>query len=91
MNDQLIIQKVGNGWVLIWPLDMPAPHYMSPEEQIRWQARVMKEEITGDDEIKKLQAGEDQEGFPFKLKTANHIFVFYTTKKLIEFITEHLK
>lgn len=94
MNEGLVIQKVGNGWLLIWPQEFGRPPGM--EDQLRWQARIMKEEITGDDELKNLtkkneEPAENEEGFPFKLRAAENIFIFRSKEGLTAFLTTHLK
>lgn len=101
MPDSVIITKVKNGWIVQMPLPlrqfygpMPAPDY---EQQLRKQARIMREEFQKDDELARLRgetADDNQEQLPpvasEKLPEAGHLFIFTDAEKMLAFLSERL-
>jgi hypothetical protein len=95
MNYQGIsIQKCANGWIVSVPIisKMPAyPDYPDSEQMIRKHAQIMREEMQGDPELRKIQSenSDNQNGVSENKRDLNvleNVYVFMSTKDVINFL-----
>lgn len=88
--NQIIISPVANGWLVRLPQTNFAPS-IDPDEAIRHQARIMKEEMMGDDILDKLKNPAPKlegESVPqaFSVAKDKGLYVFKTFAEVLGFL-----
>ncbi len=88
MYDQhtILISKVSNGWTVTLP---QMNNFISNEDLFRSQAKIMKEELTGDDFLKSLKS--DKEETMGSVIENKNVFIFDDTNKMLVFLASTLK
>lgn len=88
---QIIISSVANGWLVRLPQTNFTP-LIDPDEAIRHQARIMKEEMLGDDVLSKLKNSNNilndapQHQPSFRLAKDNELHVFKEFTEVLGFL-----
>jgi len=86
----IIIEQVANGWLVKFPFEEEDGTYgLMPDNQIRHQARIMKDEMLGDEELKKLQGKKKPESI-FKQKN-ERTYTFQNLPDTLNFIHKKYK
>ena len=99
-QSQITLTHVSNGWMVVLPYQPQAfaqPIRRASEAEIRRQARIMKDEIQGDDVLKKLQGENQDEMFadiedfktiPLSEIKEENIAIFLTLEEALAFVKE---